>query len=447
MRAALYFRQSEDRSGEEWAVERQREDVRRLAQTRGWNIIGEFIDNDISATTGKPRPQFNKMMRLVEAGEIDVIVAKHLDRLLRRLKELEATLERCGNNTFIATTHDGVDTSTEGGRLVARILCSVAQGEVERKGARQKSAAKQAAQQGRWTGGRRPFGYQPDGLTINPEEAATLQRAYTLVLNGETLHSIANTLNSEGVTTTAGNRWSGATVRQMLIKPRYAGIRTYHGDIVGPGKWPPIIDEDLWRQTLAILTAPGRQVAPTARKHLLSGLLLCGKCTKPVGSGFNIHPVYKCKNCGGVSRQMAPIDRLAQKLIVDFMATDEAQELLIDRSRPDVGELRQRERAILGKIDQLAIDGMNELYTARQVKVATDHLLAELNEIQKTLRVGSRSRAVEELVDNPRAWKSYTLDRRRLVISEVVEFTLHSGGRGAVFKPEHLGYRWLLAEE
>lgn len=446
MRALLYARQSEDRSGEEWGVTRQLDEDRLYVAARGWTTVDEIVDNDISAYSGKPRPGFERMMRMVENGEADVIVAKHMDRLLRRLKELEATLERCEGKAFIVTTADGVDTSTEGGRLIARILCSVAQGEVERKGARQRAAGKQAAERGAWCGGRRPFGYQGDGVTPDPVESAIVRELYMKVIAGESMYSLAKYLNQMGVKTTVGSEWTGSTVRQMLVRPRYAGIRTYRGEVAFEGDWG-LVDAGIWGTAVSILTSPGRQVAPTARKHLLSGLLLCGKCNKPVGSSFNLHPIYKCKNCGGVSRQMEPIDRLAQKLIIEFMGTEEAAELLIDRSRPDVGELRKREQIILQKIDQLAIDNINELLTARQVKVATDHLQAELGQVQKVMRKSGRSKAVEELVDNPSAWKGYSLDRRRMVIAEVVEFTLLPSGRGATFKPEHLGYRWLLAEE
>src|SRR4051812_2019359 len=117
MRAAVYLRQSEDRTGEEWGVDRQREDVMRHVHSKGWEVVGEFVDNDVSATKTKPRPRFNAMMSAVEDGRIDVVVAKHVDRLLRRLWELEETLKRCEKHgAYIVTTNDGVDTSTEGGR-------------------------------------------------------------------------------------------------------------------------------------------------------------------------------------------------------------------------------------------------------------------------------------------------------------------------------------------
>ena len=84
-----------DRTGQELAIDRQREDVMRWVTAMGWDVLGEFVDNDVSATSGKRRPDFERMMALVDEGEVDVIVVRHLDRLLRRLVELEDVLMRC----------------------------------------------------------------------------------------------------------------------------------------------------------------------------------------------------------------------------------------------------------------------------------------------------------------------------------------------------------------
>ena len=61
-RVAMYLRQSQDRDGTGDGVERQREDVERLVNSRGWKITAEFVDNDVSAPSRKPRPQFTEMM-------------------------------------------------------------------------------------------------------------------------------------------------------------------------------------------------------------------------------------------------------------------------------------------------------------------------------------------------------------------------------------------------
>ena len=67
--------------------------------------------------------------------------------------------------------------TTPSGRLVMGVLGKVAQHEIDQKSDRQKTAQLQAARQGRRAGGRRPFGYDTHGMTINPEEAATIVEA------------------------------------------------------------------------------------------------------------------------------------------------------------------------------------------------------------------------------------------------------------------------------
>src|SRR5262245_61793075 len=90
-RCALYLRISDDREGEAKGVERQRRDCRKYARERGWQIVAEFTDNDISASsfTKKTRPEYKRMLQLVKSGDVDVVLAWSLDRLYRRPRELE----------------------------------------------------------------------------------------------------------------------------------------------------------------------------------------------------------------------------------------------------------------------------------------------------------------------------------------------------------------------
>src|SRR5688500_9937702 len=87
-RAAVYLRQSLDRSGEGAAVDRQRPGCRKLCEQRGWEPV-EYVDNDVSASTGKVRPAYARMLADVSAGRIGAVVSWDLDRLHRRPVELE----------------------------------------------------------------------------------------------------------------------------------------------------------------------------------------------------------------------------------------------------------------------------------------------------------------------------------------------------------------------
>ena len=90
----------------------------------------------------------------------------------------------------LATVSGDTDLGTDSGRLFARVKGAVARSEGERKSARQKRQALQAAQMGKPHRGRRAFGYEPDGLTVRPNEAKALRAAYDSVLAGSTLTSL-----------------------------------------------------------------------------------------------------------------------------------------------------------------------------------------------------------------------------------------------------------------
>src|SRR5688500_14059474 len=135
-RAAIYLRQSRDAAGDGLAVERQRQDCERLAAERGWTVIpgGVLTDNDMSASTGRRRPGYERLLELIDARAVDVVIVWHLDRLTRRLADLVDVIDRTEQASVrIATVAGDLDLSTDAGRLVARILGSVTQGEVERK--------------------------------------------------------------------------------------------------------------------------------------------------------------------------------------------------------------------------------------------------------------------------------------------------------------------------
>ncbi|MDP9434175.1 MAG: recombinase family protein [Actinomycetota bacterium] len=207
MNAVIYARQSLDRDGAGAAVERQVADCRALAEARGWQVAEVLTDNDLSASNGKRRPEYERLLDRVRSGSVRVVVVWHLDRLTRRLADLVDVLEVCRTTgTKVATVTGDLDLSTDTGRMLAGILVSVAQAEVERKGTRQRRANAQRAEAGSMGWTRRPFGYdRHDGkVVLVPAEAEALQQAAADVLAGATVAAAARKLDAAGLTTTVG---------------------------------------------------------------------------------------------------------------------------------------------------------------------------------------------------------------------------------------------------
>jgi DNA invertase Pin-like site-specific DNA recombinase len=73
MQAAVYLRISEDRSGEGLGVARQRKDCLKLCSEKGWEPV-EYVDNDVSASNGKSRPAYKRMLAGIENGAVGAVV-------------------------------------------------------------------------------------------------------------------------------------------------------------------------------------------------------------------------------------------------------------------------------------------------------------------------------------------------------------------------------------
>lgn len=362
--AAVYVRISDDREGEELGVTRQEEDGRSLAAAHGLNVFRVYSDNDTGASTrsAKPRPGYGALLADARAGRIGTIIAYSSSRLTRRPMELEgqiALAEQCGTR-FVYVKSPSFDLNTADGRQVARMLAAADAAEAERIGERVARASRQRAERGGNHGGRRAFGFRPDGVTVDEAEAAEIRKAADQLLAGVSLRSIAADLTSRGVPTVVGDRWRGENIREVLRKPRCAGITVHDGVEVGRLAGEPILEESVWRAVVAKLDAPERRSIGRPQSWLLSGIATCA-CGSPVDAGPR--QSYRCRSLragaggGGHIRRSAPaVDAYVWRVVLLRFSKPDAIDLFARPTAPgiDVAALRQQERALLDTRKRLA---------------------------------------------------------------------------------------------
>lgn len=280
MRAGIYARLSvlkDDEDATEAAMERQEDDCRRLCRSRGWTVIKVYPDEGVSAfQKSRKRPGFEEAIADLEGGILDVLVCWKLDRLVRRLSDwvrVEEAVEKSGGK--LVSAQEG-----EQSELTLRILASIAEQESKNTSTRLARQRRQAAEKGEPNqGGRRLFGYTTLPRTINEDEAAVVREAVKRLLAGHSQRSVTVWANQVSTTTT-GRQWSQRTLREMLLSPALAGLRVYKGEIVSTGTWAPILGRDTWEQMCALLRANTHRGQVV--KHLLSGLIACGRCEAPM---------------------------------------------------------------------------------------------------------------------------------------------------------------------
>lgn len=325
----------------------------------------------------------------------------------------------------------------------------MARGEVERKGTRQRRAQQQAAEQGRPAGGRRAFGYSRDGKTIVESEAKHIRAAYAAVLQGASLKGITQQWNDLGLKSTAGNDWRRVNLRSMLLNPRYAGLRTYRGEVVGPAIWEPVIDPATHEAAVALLTMPERRTTlTTARKYLLPGLVFCWKCGSDCATGHTQHGkrIYVCRAKKCISRKAEPVDELIEGIVIARLSRPDAADLLTTSNSPDVSIYRAQAASIRERLDDLATALEGGVLTLTAVRKSSDRLHEELGKVEAKIRDASHADVLTPLVDAAdvaEVWSTLDLHQKRAVIETLMRITLLAPERGTqVFDPETVQIAW-----
>lgn len=458
-RAAIYARISEDRTGARLGVQRQLEDCRALAESRGMTIVEEFTDNDTSAYSGKPRPGYRKMLSAMEAGSFDVVLAWHTDRLHRNNLELEEyiTYSEKADASTLTVKAGKLDLSTPSGRMTARILGAVARQESEHKAERIRRKAQEIALAGKWTGGSRPFGWQiVDGVPVLDEvEAAIVREAHSHVLAGLSLGSFIDSLTKRGVKTARGGSWSYATLRQMLMRPRNAGLAEWKGEIVGTSEFPAIVERHVWEATRSVLTDPARRRSTTNKvKYLLAGIALC-ECLRPVKSGQTTdrkggkYMIYRCseRGPGHVNKRIDYVDAAVQERVLWFLASADRQSTyavdpeVVKALRTDEAAYRERLNEAARLFGSGAIDGEQLAEMSKGIKGKLSETQAKLTALDEDAARGKETdlagRVDWKNSDASAHWDALHVERKRAWLRANTAIVLHRHTRGSarVFDP------------
>ncbi|GAA3852024.1 recombinase family protein [Amycolatopsis tucumanensis] len=445
-KVGIYCRISRDRIGAGLGVERQEEDCRELAERLGGDVVDVYVDNDISAYSGKRRPNYERLLADVEAGRVTAVVAWHTDRLHRAPMELERYITACEpRNVPTYTVKAGeLDLTTAAGRMTARITGAVARHESEQKSERLARQRRQAMEQGRWIGGRRPFGFEDDGMTVRAVEADALRSAARRVLAGDTVRSIFREWNAAGLTTVTGQPWTGSSLREVLLRPRNTAkvgkLRRPYGDVgaaldkMPDAQWPAILDRELYRALAQKLVDPARTAHRGVSRRLVGSWLYRCECGQPLRSGglsSTGKPRYMCSEMHLV-RTAQPLDELVLGMTAAILDR-EGTALLAPAV--DLTPHRERLAVLRAKSEELA-----SLYadpdggmTIEQFQVANKRLQGGIKHLETEIARHTAGDALAGVADAARPGETFLgldIDRQRAIIDCLMTVTVKRIGRG-----------------
>lgn len=435
--AAVYARQSLEVTE---GIDRQLERCAALIAARGWTPGPIYADNGVSATKTRGEGTGWATMLAGIGHDFDVLVAVDLDRLLRTTRDLTTLIEA---GARVVTVDGEIDLTSADGEFRATMLAGIARFEVRRKSERAVRANEARVMQGKAVSRprKRPFGFELDGETHRPDEAAALRLAYDDVLAGASLSSIARAWNAAGFLTSTGKAWTHSSVGHVLVNPRNAGLLAYHREIVGPAEWEGIVTEDVYQATRAVVHTP--KLGERAGRSLLGRLGICGICGLPVkADGADGKRVYRCSSRLHLSRGAAPIEHYVAELAI---ARLEQPDFLDHYAKPEP-ELVDEAPALRARLDSLATEFADGDLTASQLRTATERIRARLASVEAAQAARVTDSALSRLVgvrDVRAAWEACTVEQQRRVVDTLMTITINAVGRGRRgFDPASVAIDW-----
>lgn len=460
VRVGVYARISSDREGDQLGVRRQIEDCKRLALQRGWEVADVYVDDDISAWSGKRRPGYELLLDDLRLRRIDGVVVWHIDRLLRHPRDLEAFLDLCdeaGTDKLGCVTGE-VDLGSHTGRLTARMLGGLARYESDHKSERILRKHEELALAGKISGGgSRPFGYEADKLTVRPDEAAVIRDCATKFLAGASIRAICTDLNQAGVVTATGGEWTPQSLRRMLGSARISGQRERRGEIVATAQWPAIITPAQTARIRATLADPERRTNKTARRYLLVRLLRCGLCgeslvARPRSGGQRRYACARgpgLSGCGHVYINADQVEAFVVEAVLWRLDSPELTAALrAPRDEPDAERLQHETEDAQAQLTELADAYGNKLIGLPEWLAARKPIEARLTAARKQLAKASRTSALEDHLGDSAGlrerWQTLDLTRQRAIVAAVLDHTTVAPGRPGYnkFDPQRLTPVW-----
>lgn len=232
LRVAAYCRVSSNSADQQNSYIRQVDAYTKLVSNNpAWELVDIFADAGISGMKADNREQFQRMIRMCELHQIDMIITKSVSRFARNVKE---ALEYCRKLKLLGIgvkfEKEGIFTLSMGDEMLLNTFAAIAQEESKAISQNQRLSILKRMEAGEYVDSNAPYGYRliDKKLSVYEPEAQIVRFMYRQYLNGHSTSEIARELNERGIPTKTGKQvWRSGKVAYILRNERYKGDSKY----------------------------------------------------------------------------------------------------------------------------------------------------------------------------------------------------------------------------
>ena len=404
--AGVYIRVStEDQAREGFSLPEQEKRLRAMCEYKGYEIYKLYKDAGISAKTGNYRPAFEELLQDIRDKKCNTIVVLKLDRLTRSVYDMEGIMKFLDeNNAYLDCANEEINTTNSSGKMVARLLTTVSQNEIERTSERTKVGLAGAIKEGHIPA-RAPLGYKhidkklvPDLLTKD-----VVIRIYNLYFEGKSYYNIATIFNEEKVL--GKTNWCDTGILRIIANEVYKGDYVHGKRTNHPAHYKdvvePIVSKELW-ESCQVQKKKNQKNYMRTQTYIFLQKLKCPKCGRILAGGAS-HKIksdkwyfyYRCENCKNNIHE-SKIEEHIKNLLADILEYDNVVNeffLPVLKSKIDNPkiELEKELKNLNNKRERIRKAYIDELFTEEEFKQETKLIENQIDMINSKILENSQT--------------------------------------------------------
>ncbi len=283
---------------------------RNMMESSWGKVTGVFIDE---ARSGKDtnRPEFKRLLREVEVGNINTVLVTELSRLSRNMKDFCTLWDFLkGHDASFLSLREQFDTTTAAGEMMIFSIMNFAQFERKQTSERVSANFQSRAQRGLFNGGFPALGYDTNPekkglLVVNEKEAVQVRRIFQIFLEEGRIAPTIERLKDEGIRTKkrirkdgkviGGKDWRINSLWNILTNRHFIGEREINKKAkvsikssdgkksyqITSAQWAPVVSKSVFERAQVLLKENTIRYSSSTRKpfnYSLTSRVVCPEC-------------------------------------------------------------------------------------------------------------------------------------------------------------------------
>ena len=422
--AVIYARYS-SHGQQEQSIDGQLRDCHAYAEREGLQVVGEYIDRALSATTDM-RPDFQRMINDSAKGHFQCVIVWKLDRFARNRYD-SAHYKRIlkKNGVRVVSAMEKISSDPEG-IILEGVIESIAEYYSASLSQNVRRGNRENIMKGHYLGGTPPFGFKAvdKKLVADEENAPIIRYVFEEYAKGSTKKQIMESLVEKGLLSPQGGKLRLSTLQHALRNEKYMGHFNFEGETI-MGICEPLISEETFNEVQRRLDSRshGKSGENARHEYLLHGKAFCGLCgsrlvgvsgTGKSGNTFCYYACgksYKSHDCEKKNEKKGFLEWYVVEQTVEYVLNPERMDYIasriVERYEEEFNDhaIADYERK-LAKIDKdanAAVDASIKCpEQARQIYYdKLEMLMAQKAEIEKelvTLRIAVKHKYTNEQI-------------------------------------------------